>query len=305
MTLEELRILVAACETGSLSALARNLNRTQSAVSQHIARLEAEVGVKLLERQARGVLPTAAGRVLRQFALEGLDAIQMGLQRARDLQQASPSALTITTGGTTVRHFMSGAVIQFRRSHPATTLRFLPAASTTRCFEVLRLSQADLGFVTMGEAPRGMKEQGVARQQMFLLVAASSPLGRHKQLRMRDLGDIRYLGLAGGTSHHDFIERAATERGITLRPEVVFDDFDTARIFVELDLGEAIVPAVQAHNFVRSGAVKAIPIRDLPAVAIGWAFRARDELPSVARGYMELVTRELRALKRVRGLTVL
>ncbi len=305
MTLEELRILVAACETGSLSALARNLNRTQSAVSQHIARLEAEVGVKLLERQARGVLPTPAGRLLRQFALEGLDAIQMGLQRARALQQSGPSALTITTGGTTVRHFMSGAVIQFRRSHPATTLRFLPAASTARCFEVLRLSQADLGFVTMGEAPRGMKEQAVARQQMFLLVAANSPLGRHKQLRMRDLSDIRYLGLAGGTSHHDAIERAATERGITLTPEVVFDDFDTARIFVELDLGEAIVPAVQAHNFVRAGAVKAVLIRDLPAVAIGWAFRTCDELPSVARSYTELVTRELKALRRVRGLTVL
>ena len=50
------------------------------------------------------------------------------------------------------------------------------------------------------------------------------------------------------------IEQAALERGVELTPEVVFDDFDTARIFVELDLGHAIVPAVHAHNFEKTGA---------------------------------------------------
>jgi hypothetical protein len=47
---------------------------------------------------------------------------------------------------------------------------------------------------------------------------------------------------------------------VALKPEVVFDDFDPARIFVELDLGHAIVPAVHAHNFGKTGAIKAILI---------------------------------------------
>ena len=64
MTLEDLRILVAACEAGSMSTLARELHRTQSSVSQHIARLEAELGIRLFERHARGIQPTAAGKVL-------------------------------------------------------------------------------------------------------------------------------------------------------------------------------------------------------------------------------------------------
>ena len=150
MTLEDLRILVAACETGSMSSLARELQRTQSSVSQHIARLEAELGVRLLERHARGVQPTAAGKILKDFAMEGLDAIEIGLQRIRALQHGESDTLTITTGGTTVRHFMSTAVVRFRKEHPGVNLRFLPANSTRRCFEILRLSQADLGFVTTG-----------------------------------------------------------------------------------------------------------------------------------------------------------
>src|SRR5262245_34810430 len=133
MTLEDLRILVAASESGSLSSLARELKRTQSSISQHIARLESELGMQLFERHARGVMPTPAGRLLKEFALEGLDAIEAGLKRVRALKDGETTTLTITTGGTTVRHFMKSAIVRFRREHPGVNLRFLPAASTRRC----------------------------------------------------------------------------------------------------------------------------------------------------------------------------
>jgi DNA-binding transcriptional LysR family regulator len=303
MTLEDLRILVAACEAGSMSSLARELRRTQSSVSQHIARLEAELGVRLFERHARGVIPTQAGRILKDFAMEGLDSIEVGLQRIRALQQGESDA--ITTGGTTVRHFMSKAVLQFREAHPKVNLRFLPANSTRRCFEILRLSQADLAFVTTGEPPRGISERPLARQRLFLLVAKDDALARHRQLKVKDLVGIRYLGLAGGTTHHSAIEQAALERGVELKPEVVFDDFDTAKIFVELGLGHAIVPAVHAYNFEKSGSVKGVLITDLPSVSIGWAFRHWHHLSPAAKGFVEIVNREIGKLRRVRGLEVL
>jgi DNA-binding transcriptional LysR family regulator len=301
MTLEDLRILVAACEAGSLSSLARELKRTQSSISQHIARLESELGMQLFERHARGVLPTPAGRLLKDFALEGIDAIEAGLKRVRALKDGEPTALTITTGGTTVRHFMRSAIVRFRREHPAVNLRFLPATSTRRCFEILRLSQAELGFVTTGDPPRGIKERTIARQQLFLLVARRDPLARRRRLHVQDLQDIRYLGLAGGTTHHDAIEQAARERGVELKPEVVFDDFDTARIFVELDLGQAIVPAMQAYNFARGGAVKAVPISDLPPISIGWAYRHWQHLTPAAHQFVALVDQELRKPQGVTG----
>jgi DNA-binding transcriptional LysR family regulator len=302
MTLEDLKILVAACESGNLSALARELRRTQSSISQHITRLEAELGVRLLERHARGVAPTAAGKILKDFALEGLDAIELGVRRVRTLKEGESDTLTITTGGTTVRHFMQGAIVRFRRKNPTINLRFLPASSTKRCFEILRLSQADLGFVTTGDPARGIREQTVARQRLFLLVAKSDPLARRKELQLKDLAGIRYLGLSGSTTHRNAIEQAALERGVELKPEVVFDDFDTAKIFVELDLGHAIVPAVHAHNFARTGSVKAVLISDLPPVSIGWAFRHWKQLPAAAREFVDLMGHDLRRMRGVRGL---
>jgi DNA-binding transcriptional LysR family regulator len=285
MTLEDLRILVAACEAGSMSSLARELQRTQSSVSQHIARLEAELGVRLLERHARGVQPTAAGKILKDFAMEGLDAIEIGLQRIRALQHGESDTLTITTGGTTVRHFMSNAVVRFRKEHPRVNLRFLPANSTRRCFEILRLSQADLGFVTTGEPARGINERTIAKQRMFLLTAKSDPLARRRKLQLKDLQSIRYLGLAGGTTHHSAIEQAALERGVHLRPEVTFDDFDTAKIFVE-----------------QTGSVIAVPIADLPPVSIGWAFRHWQHLSPAARDFVTIVNQHIAKLHQVPGL---
>ncbi len=301
MTLEDLRILVAACESGSLSSLGRELRRTQSAISQHIARLEAQLGVRLFERHPRGVIPTPAGRILKDFALEGLDAIETGLKRVRTLQQGESNTLTITTGSTTVRHFMMGAIVRFRKENPNVNVRFLPANSTRRCVEILRLSQADLGFVTTGDPARGLKERTVARQQLFLLVAKSDPLARHKRLHLKDLVGIRYLGLSGGTTHHDAIEQAALAHGVRLEPEVVFDDFDTAKIFVELGLGQAIVPAVHAWNFARTGTVRAVLIADLPPVPIGWAFRHWQHLSPAAREFTALVDHDLNKMQNVPG----
>lgn len=301
MTLEDLRILVAACEAGNLSSLARELRRTQSSISQHVARLEAELGVKLLERHARGVSPTAAGRALKDSALEGLDAIESGIRRVRTMKHGETQTLTITTGGTTVRHFMQGAVVRFKRAHPDVNLRFLPASSSRRCFEILRLSQADLGFVTTGDPVRGFNEKTIAHQRLFLLVSKSDPLAKHKRVTLKDIEGIRYLGLSGTTTHHSAIEQAALEHGVQLKPEVVFDDFDTARIFVELDLGQAIVPAVHAYNFEKTGAVKAIMITDLPPISIGWAFRRWQHLPAVAHEFVELMAQDCNKLRTIPG----
>lgn len=304
MTLEDLRILVAACEAGNMSSLARELKRTQSAVSQHIARLENELGVRLFERHARGIEPTAAGRILKDFALEGLDAIDVGLQRIKALRHGESGILTVTTGGTTVRHFMRNAVVRFREEHPEVNLRFLPASSTRRCFEILRLNRAELGFVTTGESVRGITERAIARQHMFLLVAKSDPLARYKRLHLRDLKTIRYLGLAGGTTHHNAIEQAAAEHGVELRPEVVFDDFDTANLFVELGLGQAIVPALHAHNFAQGGSVKAVPIADLPPVSVGWAFRHWQHLSAAAQSFVAIANQEIGKFRDVTGFSL-
>ena len=68
LSASRLRILSEVARRGSFSAAAQALSYTQSAVSQQIAALETQTGVKLLERHARGVRLTAAGQTLVRHA---------------------------------------------------------------------------------------------------------------------------------------------------------------------------------------------------------------------------------------------
>lgn len=130
MTLDDLKVFAAVCRAGSLSAVAREQSRTQSAISQHVRRLERETGVPLLERQNRGVTPTSAGRLLYAAAREGIGGIEVALRRIAELAQGEAGAVRITTGATTVRHFMSEAIVEFRFRHPRVSLEFLTASSS-------------------------------------------------------------------------------------------------------------------------------------------------------------------------------
>src|SRR5437879_10870301 len=124
MTLDDLRVFAAVCEARSLSAVARELGCTQSAVSQHVRRLEKEVGAVLVERGRRGVSPTPAGAAMYTAALDSLSAVDGGCRRVREISSGQSGPLRISTGGTTLRHFMGTPLVRFRHRRPDAIVEF-------------------------------------------------------------------------------------------------------------------------------------------------------------------------------------
>src|SRR5579863_826344 len=118
LNLARLNILREVVQRGSFSAAADALDYTQSAVSQAVARLEAETGATLLIRDRRGVRPTSAGATL----LEHSDAIFAQVRAAEDDLAA---LLGLRGGRLRIASFPSAgatlipqAVALFRRQHP-------------------------------------------------------------------------------------------------------------------------------------------------------------------------------------------
>ena len=305
MTLEDLRVFVAVCRAGNLSEVARQLHCTQPAVSQHVVRLERELGVALLERRATGVLPTEIGAALFESAAEGLDVIAAGVRRVAEIRDGDSGSLAITTGGTTVRHFLRGTVAAFRKRYPDVALNFVPGRSTPHCLDVLRHEGADLALITMGDPTRGIEQRPVFTQDLRALFPADHTLARRRRLRIEDLSDQRYVGLPDDTRSQSYIGQLFREQGIGLCATISVDDFDTASVFVELGLGYAIVPAVQAANFARNGKLVPVPIEGVEPIAVGWAARRWSSLSLVAHAFIEAFRAEMVAMKGVRGLKIL
>ncbi|MFF7634806.1 LysR family transcriptional regulator [Kitasatospora sp. NPDC008050] len=293
MTLDDLRVFVAACESGNLSAVARELSRTQSAISQHVRRLETELGLTLLERRPRGVAPTQAGRILHRAAAQGLGHLDLALRELRDLRTGERGTVRVTTGATTMRHFMTAAVVEFRRQHPDVDLEFRTETSSRSCFDALAAGEADLAWITIGAPVRGVEQRPVVQLPWVLAVHAEDPLAQRESIDPADLARIRPIRLPensvaraqldGQLAHHEDETAAGTNATTSVA------DWDTAVLLAGIGLGHAVVPALPGWRASDHPTLRLVPIPGLPPLAVGWAVRQWGALPTLAQEFAETV----------------
>ncbi|MFJ4677081.1 MULTISPECIES: LysR family transcriptional regulator [unclassified Kitasatospora] len=289
MTLDDLRVFGAVCRSGSLSGAARDLGCTQSAVSQHVKRLERELGLSLFERQPRGVAPTPAGRLLRGAVTEGLGLIDQAVRRIEELARAEGGSVRVTTGATTVRHFMAAAVVDFRRRFPRASLEFQTETSSRGCFDALAAGAVDLAWITLRPAGGDVEQRAVVHLPWSLAVAAGDPLADRALVEPADLQDVRLIGLPENSTARTQLGGWLAGSGI--RP--VFDtsvtDWDTAILLAGLGLGRAVVPTLPEWTGPGHPDLRLVPIPALPPLTAGWAVRRWDALSPLARAFADTV----------------
>lgn len=289
MTLEDLRVFVTIYKTGNLSVAARALSCTQSAVSQHLKRLEKETGLALMERLPRGVAPTTAGRVLYQGALAGIASLDAALRQLGELRHGHGGTVSITTGGVTVRHLMASAIVAFRRRHPDVTLEFRSAASTRRCIALLRDGRIDLAWITLGRLLPGIEQRPVLSLPWVLAMHADDPLAAREFITPDDLAEIRYLAYPEGSTSRQRLEESLARLGISPPEPVGIADWDTALLLAELGTGHAILPALPRLAGPSASPVRTVPIPALEPLTVGWASRRWNLLSPLAIEFAELV----------------
>ncbi|WP_432071433.1 LysR family transcriptional regulator [Streptomyces wuyuanensis] len=292
MTLDDLRVFAAVCRAGSLSAVARDLMCTQSAVSQHVKRLERETGVSLLERHPRGVVPTPAGRMLQAAAADGIAGLDLALRRIDELVRGEAGSVRVTTGGTTVRHFMSEAVVAFRNRYPDVNLEFQTANSSRGCFDALSAHDLDLAWITVGSPVRGIEQRPVVDLPWVLAVRADDPLADRHCVGPAELTDIRHIRLPENSASRAHLDAAFADLGIRVSSDTSVADWDTAVLLAELGLGHAVVPAPPGRYVSGDAAtLRFVPVPALPPLSVGWAVRRWNALTPVARAFADTVSR--------------
>ncbi|QKW06579.1 LysR family transcriptional regulator [Streptomyces sp. NA04227] len=282
MTLDDLRVFAAVCRVRNLSAVAREMNCSQSAVSQHVRRLEKEVGLPLVERRPRGVVPTSAGEILYRSAAEGLTALSDGLRQIEELRTGRSGTVAVAAGSASIRHFMGGAVQAFRKRYPQVELEFRPETTSEQCLRALRAGAVDLAWIMFTAPAPGLELRPVTELDWVLAVRADDPLARLGSLRPADLVRDRLIhppcGPDDGSGQLDPPERQAAI------------DWETALLLTELGLGHALVPAV-AGLHERSDGLVLLPLEGVAPLTVGWAARQWSALPPPSRDFAEQVAK--------------
>lgn len=277
LNLGRLRVLCEVAARGSFSGAAESLSYTQSAVSQAIARLEAEVGATLIVRDRRGVRPTAAGATLVAHAGEifaSVEAAEADLGAVLGIRSGTLRVASFPSAGAAL---MPMAVAGFRDAHPGVALTLAEGEPE----EIApRLQAGEFDLALLFEFPRvrerpvvGLRSIKLLDDPMYVAVPASHPLVRKRALRLADLSDQDWVQTSASSPCARHVVRSCLAAGF--EPHVTFesDDYETVQGLVAAGVGVALIPRL-ALTRVRPGVVvRALaprsPARKVTAATIG------------------------------------
>ena len=145
--LELYRVFKEVAETGNISAAAKNLYISQSAVSQSIKQLETALQARLFARSPRGVTLTGEGQMLYQYVRNALGLLATGEDKLSQAQQLLLGTLTIGASDTVTGQFLTPYLDEFHHQHPGIRLKIVSGRSA-KVVSMLRSGAVDIAFAS-------------------------------------------------------------------------------------------------------------------------------------------------------------
>jgi LysR family tcuABC transcriptional regulator len=175
MDLRQLRYFAQIVESGSLSKASRQLFIAQPALSQHIAKLEREVGKPLLTRSSKGVAPTDNGLALYHHARFMLRQLDQALSIARKESGAVQGMVSIGLASTTMSALGLPLVRRVREHYPSIVLNVVEGMSG-HLGQMLRMSQLDLAVLFAADVARDFSVEALLEEELFVMLPRHSAL---------------------------------------------------------------------------------------------------------------------------------
>ncbi|CAX27003.1 putative transcriptional regulator, LysR family [Methylorubrum extorquens DM4] len=257
--LTDLRLFLHVVEAESITRGAERAGLALASASERIRGMEADGGVPLLERHARGVRPTPAGLAVVHHArlvLGQLEQMRGELgQYARGLR-GHVRLLSITAA---VAAFLPDALSGFLASHPSVDID-LEERTSRETVDALAGGLADLGIVADTTDLGALETRPLLLDRIVLAVPAGHALAQRSGVAFREVLDEPLVGLSHGRALQAHLATHAARAGRPFKLRVRLNGLDAVCRMVERGVGVAIVPEAAAQRAAETLAIRAIPI---------------------------------------------
>jgi molybdate transport repressor ModE-like protein len=236
---------------GSITAAAEALGYTTSAISQQIAKLEKEAAQPLLERHARGVVLTEAGRAVVRHAERILVELQAADAELAEIRGLRAGVLAIGTFPTAGSSLLPLVVKEFKTRHPGVDLTVL-SGRFSRLVDALRRRETELSLLWDYEWNRiddpTLTYHHLMNDPTMLLVSEHHRLADRDSISIGELRDEAWVVRADDHPVAQTLEKLCQQGGFTPRTSVFAHDYGEVQAMVAVELGVAIAPRLAVLN---------------------------------------------------------
>ena len=280
MDVRQLAALVAIADHGTFSAAARALYTVQSNVSSHIARLEKELGVVLVDRAQGGLTD------------DGTRVVERARRILRELDDISADVAPVTgdvTGdvrigmlGTTARWLLPALLTTLTTTHPHVRA-IVSEGSTSVLLPALLAGRFNAAVIHLPVDDPELTIEPLFAENLVLVTSTGHALAGRREIPLSELADHDLLLPPSGSALRRVLDRAAASVGVQLHAQA---EIDGVRLLASLAVdghGTAIVPATAIPRRPESG-LEVIRVPELPprVVALAHARRPAPNAPTRA-----------------------
>ncbi|CAN5859509.1 LysR substrate-binding domain-containing protein [soil metagenome] len=287
MDLRQLAALAAVADHRSFSAAARALHTVQSNISTHVAHLERELGVILVERSTGRLTDEGEAVVARARRIQGeLEALDADVASIRDDVSGTVRLGVI---GTTGRWLVPRLLEAVHAAHPRLRLVVVDATTTSLLPQVVE-GTLDLAVVNLPLDDPDLDAEPLFSEDRIVVAPSGHPLAAREAVSLAEMAEHELLIEPQGTAFRDDLDADARRAGIVLRPQAEVDGMRLLASLAFSGYGAAVLPASAAPASV-TGDWRRVHVEGLARRSVGLASPRRGLPSAPARALREVLTR--------------
>lgn len=251
MDLSQLETFLAVAEERSFSRAAVRLHRTQPAVSQVIRKLEESVGESLFDRAARDGSLTAAGNLLRDYALRLLALRREASSALGELKSLERGHLQLAANEYTCMYLLP-VIDAFRREFPHVNVT-VHRTLASRVPEELNLRTFEIGVISFKPDPEQFRTIAVYADSLAFIVSPNHPLASVERLSINDLGSELFVAHNVTSPLRLKVIEAFQRYRTPLNMAIELPTIEAIKRFVAMGNGVALVPHLTVARELETG----------------------------------------------------
>ena len=233
-------VLVA--ELGGFNKAAEQLHITQTALTRRIQKLEAYLGLKLLDRTTRRVDLTAVGKEFLPQARHMVFEMTAAVERLKDMSQNARGNFTLACIPSMTSHVLPDVIRRYAQRHPDNHIRLLDASSHDVREAVLN-GQAEMGIAVQGERHADLQEVVLFEDPLTFICRSPHPLQDRRSVSWSDMREADLIVVSSFMATRIFMDYQLAKRGLRLNGNYEVQHHATAINLVAAGVGSAILPS--------------------------------------------------------------